>query len=164
MNNTIKQIRNNMSMTQEEVAQLIGIPVKNIRNWEQEIRKPSQWTIDLIVDRLLREKNEHVQNIDETNGVLSFLTIKKSICKIAKKYNIERIYLFGSYAKGDATEQSDIDLYMDSKLFGLDYFGFVEVLRETLRKKIDLFSNKTIEKASLIDQEIVKTGILVYEK
>jgi predicted nucleotidyltransferase len=164
MMNSIKQIRLNMNMTQEEVSKLIGVPVKSIRNWEQEIRKPSQWTIDLIIDRLLREKNEKVQTVDETTGILSFLSIKKAIHEVANRYNVDRIYLFGSYAKGEATGQSDIDLFMESELFGLDYFEFIEVLREHLGKKIELLSDQTIQKSSRIDQEIQSTGILIYER
>jgi predicted nucleotidyltransferase len=164
MKNSIKQIRNNIGMTQDEVSKLIGIPVKSIRNWEQEIRKPSQWTIDLIIDRLLREKNEKVQTMDESTGILSFLSIKKAIYEVANRYNIDRIYLFGSYAKGEATGQSDIDLFMESELFGLDYFEFIEVLREHLGKKIELLSDQTIQKSSRIDQEIQNTGILIYER
>ncbi len=164
MMNSIKQIRLNMNMTQEEVSKLIGVPVKSIRNWEQEIRKPSQWTIDLIIDRLLREKNEKVQTVDETTGILSFLSIKKAIHEVANHYNVDRIYLFGSYAKGEATGQSDIDLFMESELFGLDYFEFIEVLREHLGKKIELLSDQTIQKSSRIDQEIQSTGILIYER
>ena len=38
------------------------------------------------------------------------ITIKKIIGPIAKSYGIKRIYLFGSYAKGTATRNSDIDL------------------------------------------------------
>ncbi len=164
MMNSIKQIRLNMNMTQEEVSKLIGVPVKSIRNWEQEIRKPSQWTIDLIIDRLLREKNGKVQTVDETTGILSFLSIKKAIHEVANRYNVDRIYLFGSYAKGEASGQSDIDLFMESELFGLDYFEFIEVLREHLGKKIELLSDQTIQKSSRIDQEIQSTGILIYER
>jgi DNA-binding transcriptional regulator YiaG len=41
MNGSIKTARVNMGFTQEEVSILTGIPVKTIRNWEQEVRKPS---------------------------------------------------------------------------------------------------------------------------
>jgi predicted nucleotidyltransferase len=53
---------------------------------------------------------------------------------------------------------------MESTLFGVDYFEFVEALRVKLNKKIDLLSNKTIEESSRIDNEIKKTGILIYER
>ena len=45
MNGKVKQARINTGFTQDELSQLIGMPVKTLRNWEQEIRKPNQWTV-----------------------------------------------------------------------------------------------------------------------
>ena len=45
--------------------------------------------------------------------MLQIEDIKRSVTKLAKKYGAERVYLFGSYARGEATEQSDIDLRID---------------------------------------------------
>ncbi len=164
MNQQLKTVRENLGFTQEMVSTLTGVPVKTIRNWEQEIRKPSDWAVDLLIDRMLREKNEQTQTIDETTGVLSFLTMKKIVQQVAKKYDVDHIYLFGSYAKGEATEYSDVDLYMESSLFGLKYFEFIEDLREKLSKKVELLSNMTIKESSRIEEEIKKTGILIYKK
>ncbi len=135
MNQSLKAIRENLGLTQLEISNLIGIPVNTIRNWEQETRTPSEWTLNLLIDRILRESNEQQMVVDESTGILSFLTIKKGVVKIAEKYGIKRIYLFGSYVKGQATANSDIDLYMESDLYGLEYFEFVEQLRENLKKK-----------------------------
>ena len=41
------------------------------------------------------------------------LTIKKTIAPIARSYGVKKIYLFGSYAKGNANENSDIDLLVE---------------------------------------------------
>ena len=164
MNQSLKAVRENLGLTQLEVSKLIDIPINTIRNWEQEIRTPSEWALNLLIDRILRESIEQHTVVDEETGILSFLTIKKNVAKIAAKYDIERIYLFGSYVKGQATENSDIDLYMESNLFGLEYFEIVEELREKLKKKVEVLSNKTIIEHSKIDQEIKKTGILIYER
>ncbi|QLY40005.1 helix-turn-helix domain-containing protein [Hujiaoplasma nucleasis] len=164
MSNNIKIVRENLELTQEQVSLLTGIPVKTLRNWEQEVRKPSEWTIDLVMDRLLRVKMEEYAKIDESSGVLSFLTIKENISKIAKNYDIEKVYLFGSYVKGQATQNSDVDLYMESDLYGLKYFEFVEQLRENLKKKVEVLSNKTVQEYSKIDEEIKKSGALIYER
>ncbi len=160
----IKQIRLNTLMTQEEFSNLLGIPLKTIRNWEQEIRTPSKWTRDLIIDKVLRYKHEKTICFDEETGVLSYLSIKKIVESVASKYNVDKIYLFGSYAKGEATNSSDIDLYMESNLYGLEYFEFIEMLREEIGKKVDVFSNRTIEKNSKLDQEIKGSGVLIYER
>ena len=95
---------------------------------------------------------------------MSFLTIKENISKIAKNYDIEKVYLFGSYMKGTATEDSDIDIFIESTLYGLDYFEFAEALRERLGKKIGLLSNKTVEPNSVIKNEIKETGLIIYER
>jgi len=164
MSNKIKVLRDNLELTQKQVSLLTGVPVKTLRNWEQEIRKPSEWTLDLIMDKLLRVKMEEYTNENEPTGILSFITIKNNVSIVAKNFDVERIYLFGSYIKGTAKEDSDIDLYMESPLFGLNFFGFAEALRIKLNKKIGLLSNKTIEKNSAIENEIYKTGVLIYER
>ena len=164
MSNKIKLFRENLKLTQEQVSLLTGVPVKTLRNWEQEVRKPSEWTIDLIMDRLLRVKMEEYLNLDENIGVLSFLTIKEKVSDLASGYDIDKVYLFGSYIKGTAKEDSDIDIFIESSLFGLDFFGFAERLRERLGKRIGLLSDKTVERNSTIENEIYSTGILIYER
>lgn len=164
MNQPLKVIRENLGLTQLEISNLIGIPINTIRNWEQETRTPNEWTLNLLIDRILRESNEKKAIVDESTGILSFMTIKKNVTKIAEKYDIKRIYIYGSYVKGEATENSDIDLYMESDLYGLEYFEFVEQLREHLKKKVEVLSNRTIQEHSRIDEEIKRTGVLIYER
>jgi predicted nucleotidyltransferase len=143
---------------------MIGVPINTIRNWEQESRIPSSWALNVLIDRMLGEINQQNIAVDESTGILSFLTIKKGVSKVAEKYDIERVYLFGSYSKGQANEDSDVDFYMISNLYGLEYFEFIEELRETLNKKIEVLSNKTVHENSKIEEEISKTGILIYER
>jgi len=168
MKTTIKTVRENIGLTQEQVSSLTGVPVKTLRNWEQGVRKPSEWTIDLIIDKILRtELEKHFllnDDEDDQNNILSFSTIKKKVSDIARNLEIDRIYLFGSYIKGSATEISDIDLYMESDIFGLDYFGLTEELRESLHKKIGLLSNKTVIENSKVYHEIMNTGVIIYER
>ena len=73
--------------------------------------------------------------------------------------------LFGSYSKGEATESSDIDLMVDSKLRGLDFVGLIEDIREGLDdKKIDLIDVAQIVPDSRIDHEIKTTGMEIYAR
>jgi predicted nucleotidyltransferase len=39
--------------------------------------------------------------------------IKRIIAPVARRFGVERMYLFGSYARGDATPDSDIDFRVD---------------------------------------------------
>jgi hypothetical protein len=62
---------------------------------------------------------------------------------IAKSHGVDKIYLFGSYARGDAIWKSDIDFRIDSgeikTLFDLG--GFYEDLRESFRKPIGIVTS-----------------------
>jgi predicted nucleotidyltransferase len=164
----LKKIRENIGLTQEQVSELTGVPVKTLRNWEQEIRKPSEWTMDLIIDKILTsEMNKNLElndDGDDETSVLSYSLIKKEVTEVAKDLDIEKVYLFGSYVKGDMTALSDIDLYMQSDIFGLDYYGVVERFRNALHKKVDLLSNKTLLPDSKIYDEIMETGVVIYER
>lgn len=59
------------------------------------------------------------------NGkIYSIEELKSIITPIAEKYGVEKVYLFGSYARGCATSESDIDLRVDKgKLKGLFMLG-----------------------------------------
>ena len=63
--------------------------------------------------------------------------LQNVIAPIAKKYQIPAIYLFGSYAKGIATESSDIDLLIDTTgtaLTNLLSLGALKVLPKSSTK------------------------------
>jgi predicted nucleotidyltransferase len=47
------------------------------------------------------------------DGPYTIEAIKSKIAPVAKKYNIPAVYLFGSYARGDASVDSDIDIIID---------------------------------------------------
>lgn len=163
MENIIQTVRENLGLTQVQLSNLVNVPVKTIRNWEQNIRVPADYIIELVLDYVLRYNGEQISISDE-NAILSFKTIKDKVAQVAVKYNIEKVYLYGSYAKGRQTSASDIDLYMISDIDDIEYFGVIEDLRTILNKKIDLLSNKTIKKDSPIANEIERTGILIYER
>ena len=91
--------------------------------------------------------------------------IKHCLFPVFKQYGVKRAVLFGSYGKGLATKNSDVDLLVDSGLKGLKFFGLLEDVRTALGgKDVDLFDITHIEKGSLVEQEIQNTGVLVYEE
>lgn len=73
--------------------------------------------------------------------MLSLSTIQEAVKRIAPQYPIERVMLFGSYADGNATAESDVDALVE---FGarpitlLHYCGFWEELAEALRLPVDV--------------------------
>ncbi len=68
--------------------------------------------------------------------------IAAAVKPVAEKYGIEKVWLFGSYARGEATEDSDVDLLVDSKrimnMFELG--GLSEDLKEALGKDVDIIT------------------------
>ena len=83
--------------------------------------------------------------------------IKAIAQPIASRYGVAALYLFGSYARGDATEESDIDLLVD--VTGTQIRGFFSTaavpslgglycdLEEALAKEIDLITLDALEQA-----------------
>ena len=74
--------------------------------------------------------------------MLTIEEIKSVAEKVGKKHGVERIYLFGSYARGDATENSDVDLRIDrGKLLGLlDIAGFYLDMKDGLNTEVDVLT------------------------
>ena len=100
--------------------------------------------------------------------ILSKNEIKDSIKDIIKRddyYNISKIVLFGSYARGEAEKNSDIDLIVyDSPLFkGMKVYSFIGDLKEKLHKDIDLFIDRNVVKKSAFYKKIENDGVTIYE-
>jgi len=72
----IQTIRENLGLTQTEFSNKLNIPVKSIRNWEQNIRVPSDYIVEMIVDFILRKKLEDNMIHDE-KYIPSFSMIKE---------------------------------------------------------------------------------------
>ena len=96
-----------------------------------------------IINRLdnIQNRNKYiVQLIDNNINVLSIKEIKERIKPILNKYEINNIYLFGSYARGEARSTSDVDIYCDKgniKTF-IDQGYLEDELEQALNKKIDI--------------------------
>lgn len=92
------------------------------------------------------------------------ITIKKIIDPIAKSYGVKRIYLFGSYAKGTAMRNSDIDLLIEKgkPMSLLKLSGMRQRVQEKLQLSVDLVTTAGIEDA--FKKEIEGTEILIYEE
>jgi predicted nucleotidyltransferase len=127
------------------------------------VLKAVRKTVDLfpitwynIIDELLSEVNG-------MNGVLSFEYIKACVAPIAKKYKVQEIYLFGSYARGEADENSDLDFLVyggeDFKLVMI--LAIAEELSEVFKKGIDAFEIREIKTDSEFYHNIMREKRLV---
>ncbi|MCL2037105.1 MAG: nucleotidyltransferase domain-containing protein [Oscillospiraceae bacterium] len=90
--------------------------------------------------------------------------LKTAFLPVFKEYGVRKAVLFGSYAKGCAVSESDIDLLVDSGLTGFKFFGLYERLAGSIDKKVELFDISEINRNSKVDNEIRETGLVIYEK
>lgn len=90
-------------------------------------------------------------------------TIREKVNPIAKKYGVKKISLFGSYARGEADEKSDLDfLIIGGKNFKLTrIFSLAEELREIFNKKVDVFEINEINPDSDFYKKIIQEMVLM---
>ena len=78
---------------------------------------------------------------------LEISDIRSAAAELGERYGAERIYLFGSYARGDATSGSDVDLRIDKGrirgLFALS--GLHLALEDRLGVKVDLLASDSLD-------------------
>ena len=97
--------------------------------------------------------------------------IRQMIAPIAEKYHLKAVFLFGSYARGDATESSDVDLLVDTtgtslkSLLGALYCD----LEAALEKPIDLVTVSTLEQKAQMPSEaqfretVIRERVNIYD-
>ena len=90
--------------------------------------------------------------------------IKSVLQPVFIKHNVKSAILFGSYVKGLANGNSDVDLLLNSGLRGLKFVGLIEDVRSALDKEVDVFDETHIVPNSKIFSEIAKDGVVIYEK
>lgn len=90
--------------------------------------------------------------------------IRQKAVPIAKQYGISRMCLFGSYARGEARADSDVDIYIDKgKMKSLiQYFAFVNDLEKILKCHVDVVTTGIEDKKFL--SVIMSEGVLLYEE
>lgn len=95
--------------------------------------------------------------------ILTLLDIKKRVSDLGSQYGAERIFLFGSYARGEATVDSDIDLRIDrGRIKGWALGGLLMDLEASLNKKVDLLTTGSLDNTFL--DAIKNEEVLLYER
>lgn len=94
---------------------------------------------------------------------LSVREIEEQIRKLLRKYNAEYAILFGSYARGEANENSDIDVIVvgGDKFRARDIFSFGEELREMTDKNVDAFEMREVNKDTEFYRNILREGVRI---
>lgn len=102
-----------------------------------------------IINKLKSQSNTNKYLLDlirkdcDGNRTLTIKQIKEIAIPIFNKYNIKEIYLFGSYARGEAKENSDVDFYCErGSITNLkNAMKLNEELESKLNKSVDIIFN-----------------------
>ena len=73
--------------------------------------------------------------------------IKKKVLPVLKKHAVKRAAIFGSFARGEAKEKSDVDILIEYKTKNKSLFDLVDLksdLEETLDRKVDVITYNSI--------------------
>lgn len=156
---TLKQLRLSKKLTQQDVATILGVSLRSYKDYENNESKAETFKYRSMVSEL-----EKYVVLDEEHGILTLDEIKEGCKAVLNEYDVKYCILFGSYAKGKATEKSDVDLLISTEIVGLKFFGIAERLRETLHKKVDLLDLRQLADNQALIDEILKDGVRVYEQ
>ena len=82
--------------------------------------------------------------------------------ELTKRYHVEEIALFGSYARGEQTDASDLDILVTLNApLGWEYVDLCDHLAELLQTKVDVSTRGAIDRKPLLRQLIEKDLIRV---
>ena len=102
---------------------------------------------EIVINKLnnIPNRNKYILDLIENDinpSILTIKQIKERIKPIMEKHSIKEVYLFGSYARGEANANSDVDIYCEKgdvdSLFKA--VSFDEELEEALGKKVDVIT------------------------
>ena len=91
------------------------------------------------------------------------LEVEESIKTLLTRYHAEYALLFGSYARGEETPDSDIDVVVfgGERFKKTDIFAFAEELREMLGKDADVFEIGEVNKDTPFYDNLVREGVKI---
>ena len=154
---TLKELRSSKSLTQKAAAALCCIPLRTYVRYENNPDAEGSLKYQYLFQEI-----SQFGFVDENHGVLSKEEIVRSCNLVFQTYPVEYCSLFGSYAKGLASETSDVDLLLCTNITGIKFYGLVERLRETLKKNVDVLEVRQLTNNPELINEILRDGVKIY--
>ena len=155
--NELRRRRKELGLTQIEAAKACGVSRRTYQTYEEK-------QIMNATFEELRKRLEDDGILDGSNFICNVKYIKH-ICNevFSTMYpEVKAAYLFGSYARGEATGKSDIDVLVVIPPIGMKYYGIAVDLEERLHKKIDLHTHRQLLNSEGFLEQVLKDGIKIY--
>jgi hypothetical protein len=97
--------------------------------------------------------------------MLSIEEIKTYIKPVVERYPVDKVILYGSYARGDARDSSDIDLVVESRgrLRNRKIFALGGELLDVLPVRVDVYDILEIANSSAMYKNMQKEGVIIYD-
>ena len=155
----LKEYRMKYKVSIKEAATVSGVPLRTYIRYDAD----DNYGNELKRKQILMSLKERYE-INEDKGILKIANIKEIVSNVLSSYDgdISFCYLFGSYSKGYAKDDSDIDLCVSTSLTGIAFVGLIEELRGALNKRVDLLRLNDLKDNIELVEEIMKSGIKIY--
>lgn len=130
-------------MASNQIEYISQYNKQNYKMYQFRVKKNDADLIDKLDN--VDNRNAYLTNLvlnDIKPGVLTIKEIKNRIRPVVEKHHIKDVYLFGSYARGEANADSDVDIYCSSgdidSLF--KRAGLLRELSQALGKDVDVIT------------------------
>lgn len=155
--NTLKQLRKQIGLNQIDAAKICGVSRRTYQEYEE--KQTQNATFDEILAKL-----KEMGITGKGPALLNIRYIKQKTSEIFAKYSEVRCaYLFGSYARGEATIESDVDIVIvENEVMGLKFYGLAAELEEKLGKEVDLHSHRELSDNDEFLARILTDGVKIY--
>lgn len=96
-------------------------------------------------------------------STLSLNEVKAIVKELLERYHAEYALLFGSYARGDATPDSDIDVIIvgGKNFIPRNIFALAEDLREMTGREADVFEMREVDAGTPFYESVMREGIRI---
>lgn len=119
-----------------------------------------------LTGRQVTSRSKLIEHIIErhlgTRGGLSLETIRYAVVSLAEEYGAAKVSLFGSYARGEANEASDVDILLEKgQIKGMRVLDFQDELAQKLGCSVDVVTTAGVSDRFL--SKIRRNEVVLYE-
>ncbi len=154
---TLKQVRKSIGLRQVDAAKICGVSRRTYQTYEESGNSGD------VYDKILKKLKE-MGITDKGPALLNVRYIKMMTSKIFANYpEVQCAYLFGSYARNEATVESDVDfIIVAPELGGFDFAGLRHDLVKALNKEVDLVNHTTLLQSEKMLRDVLNQGVKIY--